>query len=92
MFVVCTDGYIVGMLGPYLGRNNDASILSHALSNEHGARLLDVLGDQAMLVVDRGFRDALPAIEQAGLRYVHPHYQILSNLHNNRSKRDKTDY
>ena len=56
-FTVCTTtGYIVDMLGPFEGTENDASIMKRALENSSGLGGFLQAGD--FCFVDRGFRDA----------------------------------
>ncbi len=67
MMVVATDGYIVGVIGPYLGHNNDASILGDSLKRSDGKNLLNLLGDGGVCVLDRGFLKAVTFLNQLGL-------------------------
>ncbi|XP_026464766.1 uncharacterized protein LOC113367370 [Ctenocephalides felis] len=64
-FTICTtNGFIVDFLGPYLATQNDATIMKIILKNAHGIRTF--LQPDDILLVDRGFRDALTDIKSAG--------------------------
>ena len=67
------DGYILSVFGPFLadGHNNDASIIKHILKNDdQGIR--NWLRDDDVIIVDRGFRDAVNSMEELGLRIEIP--------------------
>ena len=75
MMVTSSDGYIVDIFGPYLanGKNNDAEILNKILeNNQHN--ILNWSKQNDILVVDRGFRDSLEAIESVGLETRYPSF------------------
>ena len=75
MVVTTTDGYILSILGPYFsdGKNNDASILTHALqTNEDGIRTWMKEGD--IFILDRGFRDAIDFLEENGFQTEYPSF------------------
>lgn len=67
MMIVSTDGYIVSMLGPYFAdyKNNDAEITKNIIYNNK-EEILDWLKPNDILVVDRGFRDALDDLHKFG--------------------------
>ena len=67
--VVCTDGYIIDVVGPYPATTSDASILRHLLQSEESPWLW-FLRPNDIFILDRGFRDSIPLIEECG--YV-PH-------------------
>ncbi|CAF3390049.1 unnamed protein product [Rotaria sp. Silwood2] len=66
MLVVTTTGYIVSCLGPYFAdyKNNDAAITKHIIYNNK-ENITQWLHKGDILVIDRGFRDALD--------YLHKH-------------------
>ena len=64
--IIHDAGYVVGVLGPFPGRVNDASILKKCLTNnQEFSKFLH--NSDARLIVDRGFRDSVDAAKQAGL-------------------------
>lgn len=67
--IICSDGYIVDVLGPYPATTSDATIMRHIMQDEESAWHWFFRPGDAF-ILDRGFRDALPAIEECG--YV-PH-------------------
>ena len=65
MMIVATDGYIVSAMGPYLAnyQNNDANITEHILlTDQEGIRTC--LRPKDVFIVDRGFRDCIPLLNQ----------------------------
>ncbi|CAF4165165.1 unnamed protein product [Rotaria sp. Silwood2] len=63
------------VIGPFLadGKNNDASIAKHILyNNDQG--ILEWLHDDDIIIVDRGFRDAVKAIEMFGFHSAMPRF------------------
>ncbi|XP_052696026.1 uncharacterized protein LOC128174533 [Crassostrea angulata] len=71
MVVTSTDGYFLTVLGPYLARNNDATILNHMLHTN----VEDLKGwfhEDDVFVVDRGFRDSVDMLEELGIRAEMP--------------------
>lgn len=68
--IVCADGYILDVLGPYSARTTDADIMKMVLQNhnepiENGAfNYFLHRGD--VFILDRGFRDSIPTIETYG--------------------------
>lgn len=63
--IVCCDGYIIDVTGPYPATTSDATILSGMVNAENSVfpwffRPGDVL------ILDRGFRDAFPDVEACG--------------------------
>ena len=71
MVVTSTDGYFLTVLGPYLAKNNDATILNHMLSTN----VEDLKGwfqEDDVFVVDRGFRDSLDVLKELGIRAEMP--------------------
>ncbi|CAF4615315.1 unnamed protein product [Rotaria socialis] len=71
--LVYTDGYIISAIGPYLAnaRSNDASITKHIMLNNREG-IIDWLEPNAVLIVDRGFRDSLPLLNNLGYKTYMP--------------------
>ena len=67
MLVVTTTGYIVSCMGPYFAgyKNNDAEITKHIMYNNK-ENIGEWLRKGDILVVDRGFRDALDHLRLLG--------------------------
>ncbi len=66
LLILTLTGYVIGVLGPFPGRVNDASILKQCItSNAEFANF--VKGTNARLIVDRGFRDSVEAASLLGL-------------------------
>lgn len=73
MIIVSTTGYFVSVLGPYIARNNDATILNHIMhSNLEDIR--SWVQEEDIFVVDRGFRDSLDCLEQMGINAKMPSF------------------
>lgn len=68
--IVCGDGYILDVTGPYAARTSDAQIMEQILQNhnepmEDGAfHYFFEQGD--VFILDRGFRDSIPLLESHG--------------------------
>ena len=90
VLVVAPDGYIVDIHGPFFSdaRNNDAAILQHEFENDAGA-LREWLGEDAIVIVDRGYRDILPLLEQLGIDAHMP--AVLHRGQSQLSTRDAND-
>ncbi|CAC5387948.1 unnamed protein product [Mytilus coruscus] len=75
MIVCTTTGYYVSVLGPYLAdyRNNDASILTHMLKT-NVEEIRDWVNEEDIFVLDRGFRDAIPLLEDLGIQAEMPRF------------------
>lgn len=73
MLAVTTTGYIVSVLGPYLSdrKNNDASILTHAMKT-NVEEITSWFKENDVMVVDRGFRDATDFLEDLGIHSEMP--------------------
>ncbi|XP_056002877.1 uncharacterized protein LOC130049408 isoform X1 [Ostrea edulis] len=66
VIIVSTTGYFISVLGPYLARNNDATILNHIMrSNIEDIR--NWVNENDIFVVDRGFRDSLDYLQEMGI-------------------------
>ncbi|KAK3107904.1 hypothetical protein FSP39_024854 [Pinctada imbricata] len=73
MIIVSTSGYIVSVLGPYHAnqKNNDANILIHnILTNMEDIK--HWIKEDDVLIVDRGFRDAVDFLEDMGVKTEMP--------------------
>lgn len=67
--VGCTpDGYIAFVLGPYDAKHNDATILKDCFSRYD----LSAIEDGDVVLVDRGFRDAMQFLRDKNLRVFSP--------------------
>ncbi|XP_071578400.1 uncharacterized protein [Temnothorax nylanderi] len=66
--IVAPDGYILDIHGPYFSdaRNNDAAMLEREFQNDAGA-LREWLGENAIIIVDCGYRDVLPLLQNLGI-------------------------
>ena len=71
MVVVTTTGHFVAILGPYLAKNNDASILNHMLQRNIND-IKEFIKEDDIFVVDRGFRDSLSLLEDLGIQTEMP--------------------
>ena len=57
-FVICaTDGYIIDVYGPYIAKDNDATILRELMCKNKELRELHKPKD--LMILDRGFRDVV---------------------------------
>lgn len=67
MLITTTTGYIVSCMGPYFAdyKNNDAEITKHIIYNNKES-IVEWLEKGDILVVDRGFRDALDYLHLMG--------------------------
>jgi hypothetical protein len=73
LVVVTTTGQFVAIHGPYIARNNDASILNRMLK----CNINDIKGfvkDNDIFVVDRGFRDSLTLLDDLGIKAAMPSF------------------
>lgn len=73
--ITSTDGYIVDVMGPYLsnGKNNDSSIIKHIITSNSGD-IMDFLKEDDVFIVDRGFRDATPFLNELGFKTQMPSF------------------
>ncbi|KMQ84946.1 hypothetical protein RF55_16831 [Lasius niger] len=71
--IVAPDGYILDIHGPYFSdaRNNDAATLRNEFRRDVGA-LRYFLGEGGIVIVDRGYRDVLPLLDEFGIDYRMP--------------------
>ena len=73
MVIVSTSGYYISVLGPYLARNNDASILNYILKTNK-EDVLNWIQENDVFIVDRGFRDSMAYLEELGMKAVMPSF------------------
>lgn len=68
ILIVAPDGYILDIHGPYFfdARNNDAAMLEREFQNDASA-LREWLGENVIIIVDRGYRDVLPLLQNLGI-------------------------
>lgn len=66
--VVAPDGYILDVHGPYFSdnHNNDAAILNHELQRD-GEQFRRWYEENDIIILDRGYRDSAPILEQLGI-------------------------
>lgn len=71
--VVAPDGYILAIFGPYFSdsANNDAQILQNELQRD-GNSLRNWFQNNDIILVDRGYRDAVPFLQQLGIDHRMP--------------------
>jgi len=62
MMVVAPDGHIIDTIGPYSANDNDAAIIKSI-----GDNLMQFLREGDVVLVDRGFRDAVAHLTALGL-------------------------
>ena len=73
--VVATDGYIISVLGTYLADwKNNASAILNSIIQRKVEEIKNWLEKDALLVVDRGFRDSIAFLEKIGLKHEMPDY------------------
>lgn len=66
MMIVTPSGYIVDIVGPFVGVNNDASITNSMFADTANS-LKQILQPGDCVLVDRGFRDSMTVLEEAEL-------------------------
>lgn len=68
--IVAPDGYILEIQGPYFSdsRNNDAAMLQHEFETDM-ERMNRWFQEGDILVVDRGYRDAIQLLDQLGITW-----------------------
>lgn len=70
-FTICTtNGFTVDAPGPFNGNVNDAAILRKVLEDPNGISSILKPGDQ--FILDRGFRDVIPYLEEKGYTVLMP--------------------
>ena len=75
MLITTTTGYIVSCMGPYFAdyKNNDAEIAKHIIYNNK-ENIAEWLQKGDIIVVDRGFRDALDYLHLKGYQTYMPSF------------------
>lgn len=70
---VAPDGYILDIHGPYFSdhHNNDAAILNHQLQRD-GEQFRRWFEENDIIILDRGYRDSAPLLEQLGITMRSP--------------------
>ncbi|CAK1583783.1 unnamed protein product [Parnassius mnemosyne] len=68
--IACTDEYIIDVLGPYPATISYADIMRKEFSDGSPLREYFMQGDA--FILDRGFRDSLPILNQCGYRIYVP--------------------
>lgn len=63
--IVCCDGYILEVLGPYPATTSDAQILINEF-NQQDLPLRNFFNEGDVFILDRGFRDAIPLLGECG--------------------------
>ncbi|KAL0820087.1 hypothetical protein ABMA28_006032 [Loxostege sticticalis] len=86
--VVCCDGYILDVFGPYAAITNDATILNNLLDQES---FVDFFNDDDVFILDRGFRDSMDKLHDKNLlghmpETMSPGQSQLTTLEGNRSR------
>lgn len=73
--IVCADGHTIDVMGPYLATTSDADIINHDF-RDPSSMLREYLQAGDAFILDRGFRDALPLLNECGYRtYIPPTLQ-----------------
>ncbi|KMQ85209.1 reverse transcriptase-7, partial [Lasius niger] len=88
-FTICTtNGFVVDVCGPFNATKNDAQILEHLLQLPDGLNNILKKGD--IIILDRGFRDVKPLLEQKGFEVLMPalkgHRNQLTTEESNQSR------
>lgn len=63
--IVCSDGYIIDVLGPYSATTSDAAIMTSLCEDENNA-FHWFFEPNDVFVLDRGFRDSIMSLEAFG--------------------------
>lgn len=71
--MVAPNGYFLGIWGPYFSdaRNNDAAILREDFERDAGT-LTNWFQEGDIVLVDRGYRDAIPLLQNLGIDHKMP--------------------
>lgn len=69
--IVCTDGHIIDVLGPYPAITSDADIIKCEIQKPN-SELKEFFRPGDGFILDRGFRDALPILNDCGYRTFVP--------------------
>lgn len=60
-------------MGPYIAKNNDATILNHVMKTNI-EDICDWVREEDIFVIDRGFRDSLDFLEEMGIQAQMPSF------------------
>lgn len=73
VLIVAPNGWILNIQGPYFSDhpNNDAAILQNEFQRD-ADRMRRWFQDNDIIIVDRGYRDAIPLFEQLGITWKMP--------------------
>ncbi|KYN50167.1 hypothetical protein ALC62_01022 [Cyphomyrmex costatus] len=73
VLIVAPDGWILHIQGPYFSdhSNNDAAILRNEFDHD-AQRMRRWIQEDDIMIVDRGYRDAIPLFEQLGITWEMP--------------------
>ena len=73
MMLVFPDGYILQAESCFFanGANNDANILNGLLEKDGPDSLRSVMGNDNVMLLDRGFRDSTAKLDEAGIVHFH---------------------
>ncbi|XP_045449482.1 uncharacterized protein LOC123658044 [Melitaea cinxia] len=69
--IVSCDGHIIDAVGPYAATQTDAEIMIHLFENENGP-FRRLFRQNDVIVLDKGFRDAIPLLENCDYRVYKP--------------------
>ncbi|KAJ8708905.1 hypothetical protein PYW07_013509 [Mythimna separata] len=69
--IVSCDGHIIDAVGPYAATQTDAEIMTQLFENENGL-FRRLFRPNDIFVLDRGFRDAVPLLENCNYRVYKP--------------------
>ncbi|XP_062599343.1 uncharacterized protein LOC134260823 [Saccostrea cucullata] len=75
LVIVSTTGYFVSVMGPYIAKNNDATILNHVMKTNI-EDICNWVREDDIFVIDRGFRDSLDYLEQMGIKAKMPSFMV----------------
>ena len=73
LLLVASDGYILDIQGPYFldCRNNEAQLLPNEFELDM-ANMAEWIQENDIVIVDQGYRDAIPLLERLGIGYKMP--------------------
>ena len=71
MMICAPDGYILNVEALFYGSDNDATMMNYCM---HFSSFLDYFEEQDVMIVDRGFRDVLPALWASRIETFMPHF------------------
>ncbi|KAL1488844.1 hypothetical protein ABEB36_014639 [Hypothenemus hampei] len=73
VLIVAPNGWILNIQGPYFSdhQNNDAAILENEFHHDVD-RMRNWFQEDDIIIVDRGYRDAIPLFEELGIKWKMP--------------------